>query len=93
MGLEDEDWQVSGIPRLSSKGSRRALTVTFRDFSVEEAGNVEGDRLSNRFSEGPREGEVWHPDGCSLRLRFSLPSGTYATVLMREFMRAPLTQY
>ena len=93
MGLADEDWQVSGIPRLSSKGSRRALTVTFSDFSVEEAGDVEGDRLSNRFSEGPREGEEWHPDGCSLRLRFSLPSGTYATVLMREFMRAPLTQY
>ena len=93
MGLGDEDWQVIAIPRLSSKGSRRALTVSFSDFSVEEAGEVEGDRLSDRFSEGPREGEVWHPDGCSIRLRFSLPSGTYATVLMREFMRAPLTQY
>ncbi|MDP7329404.1 MAG: tRNA pseudouridine(13) synthase TruD [Candidatus Thalassarchaeaceae archaeon] len=93
MGLDEEDWQVSGIPRLTSKGSRRALTVSFSDFSVEEAGDVEGERLSERFSQGPREDEVWHPDGCSLRLRFSLPSGTYATVLMREFMRAPLTQY
>jgi len=93
MGLDDEDWQVSGIPRLTSKGSRRALTVTFNDFSVEEAGDVEGEQLSDRFTEGPRESEVWHPDGCSIRLRFSLPSGTYATVLMREFMRAPLTQY
>ena len=93
MGLMDEDWQVTGIPRLSSKGSRRALTVSFSEFSVEEAGDVEADRLGNRFSEGPREGEVWHPDGCSLRLRFALPSGTYATILMREFMRAPLTQY
>ena len=93
MGLEEEDWQVRGIPRLTSKGSRRAMTVTFNDFSVEEAGDIEAERLSERFSEGPREEEMWHPDGCSLRLRFSLPSGTYATVLMREFMRAPLTQY
>jgi len=93
MNLLEEDWQVTSIPRLTSKGSRRALTVSFNEFSVEEAGEIEGDRLGNRFSDGPRDGEMWHPDGCSLRLRFSLPSGTYATILMREFMRAPLTQY
>ena len=93
MGLDDEDWQVIGIPRLTSKGSRRSLTVSFTEFSVEEAGDVEAERLGSRFSEGPREGEVWNQKGCSLRLRFSLPSGTYATILMREFMRAPLTQY
>ena len=93
MDLMTEDWQVAGIPRLTSKGSRRALTVSFSEFSVEEAGEIGADRLVGRFSDGPRDGEVWHPDGCSLRLRFSLPSGTYATILMREFMRAPLTQY
>ena len=93
MDLADVDWQVRGIPRLTSKGSRRALTVQFSDFSVEEAGDVEAERLGQRFSEGPRDGEQWDPEGCSLRLRFSLPSGTYATILMREFMRAPLTQY
>ena len=93
MDLIEEDWQVTGIPRLTSKGSRRALTVSFSEFSVEEAGGVEADHLGGRFADGPREGEVWHPDGCSLRLRFALPSGTYATILMREFMRAPLTQY
>ena len=93
MDLMSEDWQVTGIPRLTSKGSRRALTVSFSEFSVEEAGEIGADRLVGRFSDGPRDGEVWHPDGCSLRLRFSLPSGTYATILMREFMRAPLTQY
>ncbi|MEE2746992.1 MAG: tRNA pseudouridine(13) synthase TruD [Candidatus Thermoplasmatota archaeon] len=93
MNLAEQDWQVIGIPRLTSKGSRRPLTVTFAEFSVEEAGEVEVDRLGSRFAEGPREGEVWNHDGCSLRLRFSLPSGTYATILMREFMRAPLTQY
>ena len=93
MGLEDQDWNVSGIPRLTSRGSRRPLTIGFTEFSVEEAGDVESERLSNRASEGPRDGELWHADGCSLRLRFTLPSGTYATILMREFMRAPLTQY
>ena len=93
MDLDEIDWQVRGIPRLTSKGSRRALTVQFSDFSVEESGDVESERLGNRFAEGPRDGELWNPDGCSLRLRFSLPSGTYATILMREFMRAPLTQY
>ena len=93
MNLDEQDWQVIGIPRLTSKGSRRSLTVSFDEFSVEEAGEVESERLGSRVSEGPREGEIWNPDGCSLRLRFSLPSGTYATILMREFMRAPLTQY
>lgn len=93
MGLGDEDWQVMGIPRLTSKGSRRPLTVSYSEFSVEEAGEVEAERLGSRFSDGPREGEVWNQDGCALRLRFSLPSGTYATILMREFMRGALTQY
>ena len=93
MGLIEQDWQVSGIPRLSSKGSRRAMTVGFSEFSVEEASDIEPAHLSTRFVQGPLDGEVWNPDGCALRMRFSLPSGTYATVLMREFMRAPLTQY
>ena len=93
MQLLKQDWKVIGIPRLTSKGSRRPITVQFSDFSVEQAGDIEPERLSPRMIEGPRDGEQWHPDGCSLRLRFSLPSGTYATVLMREFMRAPLTQY
>jgi tRNA pseudouridine13 synthase len=31
----------------------------------------------------------WTPDG--LRLRFSLPSGSYATVLLREVMKGPMT--
>ena len=93
MGLLDQDWQVSGIPRLSSKGSRRSLTVGFSEFSVEEASDIDSVHLSPRFVAGPLEGEIWSPEGCALRMRFSLPSGTYATVLMREFMRAPLTQY
>ena len=93
MGLFEQDWKVSGIPRLTSKGSRRAMTVGFSEFSVEEASEIESSHLGTRYVQGPLEGELWNPDGCSLRMRFSLPSGTYATVLMREFMRAPLTQY
>ena len=93
MGLIEQDWKVSGIPRLTSKGSRRAMTVGFSEFSVEEASEIESSHLGTRYVQGPLEGELWNPDGCSLRMRFSLPSGTYATVLMREFMRAPLTQY
>ena len=93
MDLADEHWIVSRIPRLSSKGSRRPLTATFTDFSVEESTEVDVERLSERWGNGPKEGEQWHPEGCALRLRFTLPSGTYATMLMREFMRAPLTHY
>ncbi len=93
MDLEGKSWEVKGIPRLTSKGSRRSLTVSFSEFSVEEASEIEPDRLGERFIQGPRENEEWHPEGCNLRLRFTLPSGTYATVLMREFMKAPLTQY
>ena len=62
MDLMSEDWQVAGIPRLTSKGSRRALTVSFSEFSVEEAGEIGADWLGGRFSDGPRDGEVWHPD-------------------------------
>ena len=32
MGLIEQDWKVSGIPRLTSKGSRRAMTVGFSEF-------------------------------------------------------------
>ena len=93
MNLDENDWKVKGIPRLTSKGSRRTLTVSFSEFSVEEASEIDQDQLSERFVQGPRADEEWHPEGCNLRLRFTLPSGTYATVLMREFMKAPLTQY
>ena len=93
LGMADYDWQISAIPRLSSKGSRRPMAAMFTDFSVEEAPELPADSLGGRFNEGPREGELWHPEGASLRLRFVLPSGTYATILLREFMRGALTQY
>ena len=90
--LENVDWHVPEIPRLSTSGTRRSLAVPFYDFSVEEAPPAPAD-LSVRWEEGPREGDRWHPEGASLRFRFLLPPGSYATVMMREFMRSPLDHY
>ncbi|MBH33262.1 MAG: tRNA pseudouridine(13) synthase TruD [Euryarchaeota archaeon] len=92
-GLENVDWMVPEIPRLSTNGTRRPLSVPFNDFTVEEAPPVPDDDLSERWGRGPRDSDRWHPDGACLRLRFVLPPGGYATVLMREFMRSPLDHY
>ena len=90
--LSDVSWIVPEIPRLTTSGTRRALSVPFRDFVVEEAPEA-SETLSERWGRGPSEGDRWHPDGAALRLRFTLPAGTYATVLMRELMRSPLDHY
>tara|TARA_B100000085_G_scaffold274960_1_gene292289 strand:- start:645 stop:2045 length:1401 start_codon:yes stop_codon:yes gene_type:complete len=92
-GLNGIEWMVPEIPRLSTNGTRRSLAVPFSDFSVEEAPPVPDEDLSERWDQGPRDGDRWHPDGACLRLRFVLPPGSYATVLMREFMRSPLDHY
>ena len=92
--LEFTDWNVKRIPRLSSSGTRRPLCVPFSDFSVEEATEIPPSaEVSKRWEEQPSAGERWNPLGASLRLSFTLPPGTYATVLMREFMRSPLDHY
>ena len=90
-GLGGGDWVVNQIPRLTTSGTRRALSVPFRDISVEQA--PDADVSSQRWDEGPKEGDRWHPEGASLRLRFTLPAGAYATVMMREIMRSPLDHY
>ena len=90
-GLDGVDWVVNRIPRLTTSGTRRALSVPFRDISVEQA--PEAEILSQRWEEGPKDGDRWHPEGASLRLRFTLPAGAYATVMMREIMRSPLDHY
>ncbi len=91
--LADIEWRVKRIPNLTTSGTRRPLSVVFRDFSVEEAAVLPEESSSPRWDEGPLEGERWNPEGADLRLRFTLPPGTYATVLMREFMRSPLDHY
>ncbi len=92
LGLSGFDWQVPSIPRLSSNGTRRPLTSRFREFGVEETPELDASSLSERWSSGPREGEIWDREGACLRMRFTLPPGTYATVLLREFMKAPSSQ-
>tara|TARA_B100002052_G_scaffold32878_1_gene25418 strand:- start:321 stop:1136 length:816 start_codon:yes stop_codon:yes gene_type:complete len=93
-GLESVNWRVKSIPRLSTSGTRRALSVPFTDFTVEEATDIpESSETSMKWQCSPAEGDRWHPEGASLRLSFTLPPGTYATVLMREFMRSPLDHY
>jgi tRNA pseudouridine13 synthase len=91
-GLDDVNWRIAKIPRLTSSGTRRPLSVFFRNFSVEEATEII-DLPSERWIKGTLEGDRWNPEGACLRLKFSLPPGTYATVLMREFMRSPLDHY
>jgi len=90
-GLEGIDWVVKKIPRLTTSGTRRALSVPFRDISVEQA--TDSTDLFQRWQDGPMEGDRWHPEGASLRLMFTLPAGAYATVMMREIMRSPLDHY
>ena len=90
--LDQVDWRIEKIPRLTSSGTRRPLSVFFRNFSVSEAPEV-SDLTSSRWVEGNKEGDRWNVDGACLKLKFSLPPGTYATVLMREFMKSPLDHY
>ena len=90
--LSGVTWVVPEIPRLTTSGTRRPLSVPFKDLRVEEAPEVTSS-LFERWEEGPVKEDKWHPDGACLRLRFTLPPGTYATVLMREFMRSPLNHY
>ncbi len=90
MGLEGSTWTVNEIPRLSTKGTRRALVTGFKEFTWETVPKASEGTLDGRWSEGPREGDRWHPEGACVKFRFTLSSGAYATTLLREFMMAPL---
>ena len=92
MGLNDTDWEIVEIPRLTTTGTRRALTTTFGEFTVEATPKASSESLGERWHEGPKVGDRWHPDGACLKFRFTLASGSYATILLREFMRVPLNQ-
>ena len=89
-GLGDLSWNVEAVPRLSSKGTRRGLVAEFNEFSVDTVPIADGSTLDKRWEEGPGEHDRWHPEGACVRFRFTLGSGSYATVLLREFMKGPL---
>lgn len=61
-GLEQDDFMIPAMRRMSSKGTRRALVSPYWEFSSNVVGGV-------------------------AQFNFALPRGTYATVLMREFMK------
>lgn len=90
-GLGDVSWNVEAIPRLSSKGTRRGLVAEFKEFSVDTVPIADGSTLGKRWEQGPGENDLWHPEGACVRFRFTLGSGSYATVLLREFMKGPLS--
>jgi len=92
MGLEETTWQVEKIRRLTTKGTRRPIVTTFSDFQYEPVPIAGEETMTEKWLEGPRTDELWHPEGSCIRFRFTLPSGSYATTLLREFMRTPLHQ-
>jgi len=92
MKLNDATWIVNDIGRLTTKGTRRPTIATFSDFQYEAVPSTTVDLLDGKWLDGPQDGELWHPEGACIRFRFTLPSGSYATTLLREFMRVPLGQ-
>jgi tRNA pseudouridine13 synthase len=92
MDLADTTWQVEQIGRLTTKGTRRPLVTTFSEFQYESVPIAGEETMGEKWAEGVKEDELWHPEGACIRFRFTLPSGSYATTLLREFMRTPLHQ-
>ena len=91
-GLANVNWLVDEIPRLSTKGTRRALVTTFSDLFIDAVPIAMDESLGEKWNRGPSANSRWHPEGACLRFRFSLSSGSYATTLLREFMQCPLNQ-
>ena len=92
MGLAETTWQIEKISRLTTKGTRRAMVTTFSEFQYEPVPIAGEETMGEKWAEGPKVGELWNPEGACIRFRFTLPSGSYATTLLREFMRTPLHQ-
>ena len=91
-GLGKINWSVDEIPRLSSKGTRRALVSSFNELFIDPVPIAMDESLGEKWNKGPTDNSRWHPDGACLRFRFTLSSGSYATTLLREFMQCPLNQ-
>lgn len=92
MGLSECTWEVERIGRLTTKGTRRPLVTTFSEFQYESVPIAGDETMGEKWGAGVQDGELWNPEGACIRFRFILPSGSYATTLLREFMRTPLQQ-
>jgi tRNA pseudouridine13 synthase len=90
--LESVTWVIDKIPRLTTRGTKRPLTGSYSDLTYQIQTVVDLSENSSRWEDGPGENDRWHEDGACINFKFSLPPGTYATTLLREFTRAPIHQ-
>ena len=91
--FNEKSWQIDKIPRLSSSGSRRAITSNYTNISIEVCSKEVESEQSKKWDEGPKKGDRWNPEGSALKFKFSLPPGSYASILLREIMRSPINHY
>lgn len=89
-GLHEVNWNIEDIPRLTTTGTRRGLIAHFDEFSVDTVPIADARTMGVKWELGPAESDRWHPEGACIRFRFTLSSGSYATVLLREFIQGPL---
>ena len=88
-----DSWQIEKIPRLSSSGSRRPITSNYSNMNIEICSKEVEEDNSIKWDNGPKKGDRWNPEGASIKFKFSLPPGSYASVLLREIMRSPINHY
>jgi tRNA(Glu) U13 pseudouridine synthase TruD len=92
LDLDSVTWVIDKIPRLTTRGTKRPLTGSYSDLTYQVQTVVDLSDNSSRWSDGPGKNDRWHEEGACINFKFSLPPGTYATTLLREFTRAPLHQ-
>lgn len=92
MELYETSWVVDDIARLTTKGTRRAMVTSFEELQFEKVPMAADETMGDKWKSGPNADDLWHPEGACIRFRFTLPSGSYATTLLREFMRVPIKQ-
>ena len=69
-GIEPQNFRVSGMPDISSKGKLRTALMELIDFNIEKP-------TKNCYS----------PSAKVIPLNFMLRKGSYATIVLREFMK------
>jgi tRNA pseudouridine13 synthase len=90
-GIDLADFRVREIPEVASEGRRRGILQPVRDLDVHWVGEDSG----KAGQAGPRTGvrmqaqgpQAASSDGLDPVFSFALGKGSYATVVMREFMK------
>ncbi len=73
-GVELNDFYIEKIPEISSKGTRRPILVP----------------VQVKLSDEEVSDDDMNPGRNKVKLKFFLPKGSYATVVLREYMKNPL---